>query len=143
MIDTIDYDGSNYVDIEGYTSLMYACKKGKRKIALKILDSDRHSGQNRECHPEQINNDNKTALIYACKNKMSDVALKSLNMNCHSGTLADPSIHEAGERLHHRGCQPQQTDNDNKTALIYACKNKMSDVALKLLNRQWKHWGYL
>ena len=55
-------------------------------------------------------------------------------MVCHSGTLADPaSIHEAGARLQPRECIPEHINEKNETALTLACKNNMSEVALKLL----------
>ena len=57
----INYEGSNYVDCDGYTSLMYACKNRKTKIALKLVTL--------KCVPEQVNKYGDTALIWACKKK--------------------------------------------------------------------------
>jgi ankyrin repeat protein len=102
-------EDDNYVDDDGYTTLMYACSYGISDVALKLLDM---SNSFDICKLKQVDKYGETALIIACQYRMSDVALKILNLKCNS----------------------EYIDKHGNTALIWACINRMSEVALKLLN---------
>jgi ankyrin repeat protein len=135
LIELINND-YNYVDVNGYTSLMLAFRYNLMDVASEILNHGYSPEQvningetslifgcqfcchvdtkilDMDCKPEQVNDQHYTALILACIYKKSEVAIKLLNLNC----------------------VPGQIDSYSNTALIYACMNNETEVALKLLN---------
>ena len=95
------------VDKDGNTALILACKNNINHTRFKLIET----GMSK---PEQVNTDGNTALIYACKVGFlsTDIALKLI---------------ETGNS------RPEQINKENLSALSYACKNKLSEVALKII----------
>lgn len=139
------------VDVNGRTPLMLALKKkcsmGVRlasmfnsmsDLALKIIDALKK-------HPlgisivDAVDQKGKTALMRACKNKMTNAAMAILGFADLSISMTDLSISNANSNLIPGHGNPFWVQNINWdqnsiTALYYACKNDMVEVALSILN---------
>lgn len=137
-------EDANYVDENGFTSLIVSCQNKMQDVALKLLEMN---NSDNICKLEQVNKYGDTALMFTCLNNMSSVALELLNL----GNICKPeSITEYGYtalmwscysdmtdvalKILDMNCSPDQVDCDGHTALIFACKYEMSNVALKILD---------
>lgn len=141
----LDY---NELDKDGNTYLMLACKN-VLFIAYDLID----------CHPEHANRDGKTALIILCSNNnpisfdyVNNVALMLIEGgNCNAeqfDTIYGGNALTYACQNQYSGialtlltnkkmnCHPEHVTRDGKTALIFACNNKMVEVALKLIKQK-------
>jgi len=97
---------------DGYTALMWACRKGLSGVAYRMIES---CGS--DCKPHVVNEDGHTALTYALLNAsycgMTNVIIKMIDT---FGISCNPSI----------------VTKDGHTALMYACKYIMSSFGIKV-----------
>ena len=104
IIESGHYD-PEYIDSEGYTALILACRNNMPDVAMALISTG-------NAKPEYVNMFGKTALIWACYNDMPDVAL---------------ALIATGKS------KPEQANNNGSTALICACRNNMPIIALALI----------
>ena len=109
--DKIKYD---YVNKNGETLLMCACKNGISNVSLELLRKNKYCKNKIKLN--RVNNYNFTALWYACMNNMSTVALELIK------TGESNLDYECGEPY----VYPQ-------SALIKAYQNKMKDVVIEII----------
>ena len=95
------------VDMNGNTSLILACAKGMKEVALELLKYPN------ECKIGHVGHSSGTALIYACSKGMKEVALELLK--------------------YPNECKIDQVTEYGDTALVWACAKSMKEVALELL----------
>ncbi len=112
-------------NFEIYTALQKVCEKNFTKVAMYILDNFTPT----ECMLNNVNNQERTALIYAIKNiydkdnendLMYKVVMKILDY-----TPDENNLFYISSDLY-----------DNKTALMVACYNNLTNVALKILEKK-------
>lgn len=138
-----DYElDPEYIDEEGYTSLMLAIVKGNKKRAFDLIASGK-------ANTEKVNDDGYTALMMACIYKFNDIALAIIE----TGKSNPEHVEKGGNQTALMyACQykmpdvalaliatgnsnpSQVSEEGNNTALMYACHNKMTDVALALIS---------
>ena len=130
-----------YVDGAGQTPLILSCLSGSSDVALQLLEYP-------ECNPNQIDEESNTAFICACQNELEDVCLKILDMGStivhHIDENGDSALsistynnmQEISLRVMEY-CTPEllnSIDSLGKTPLMWASKNKMTDVINKMLD---------
>lgn len=134
-------------DLNGSTPLILACEKNMEDIALPLIDSG-------NSEPEKINYFGESALTISCAKSLKSVARKLVQINsslvnittpinqtplilaCSSSNMEDIAldIFNTGKSI------PEQEDDTNSTALIMACKNSLSNIALKLVESGKSNW---
>jgi ankyrin repeat protein len=141
---TSEYKKLGAVNNDGNTPLSIACQKKLSSVALEILKTGR---ANQAVH----NNIQMTPLMYACENKLEEVALEILKLGKCNIDIRDIVYNKdalswacdkklknvANEILNYYKMNRINlkfiVDNDWNTPLILACKNRMSDIAIKII----------
>jgi len=136
-----DYEmDPEYIDEEGYTSLMIAIVKGNKKRAFDLISSGK-------ANTEKVNDHGYTALMMACIYKFNDIALaiietgKSNPEHVEKGSNQTALMYACQYKMPDvalaliatRNSNPSQVNTTNQTALMYTCQYKMTDVALALI----------
>jgi ankyrin repeat protein len=134
----------NQIDPQyGDTILMLVCNQRLDKVALKMLDTV-------DCKINNVNSKGETCLSIACGNSLidSNVAIKIMDtrgfrLNRHPNILIMACMHIqtkiALKILDHPDCDLDYINYNLKlengtTPLMWACKNSMIDVILKIIN---------
>jgi ankyrin repeat protein len=126
----------NYIDPDGDTAFLCACRCGLVEVVDKMLHFSTPLGYpGKSIDHYVIDNWGSTALLGACKYGHGIIALKIIS-----------SIEESMQRIDFDQSDLDkmidllnQEDNDGNTALIYACKNGLLDVVKKLLEHGADH----
>ncbi len=129
---------------------IYACENNLSKTALKILESNQL-----DLNYNYVTDSGMNGLLFACKNKMNNVVLKLLEKSDLNITYLDNDENDAFLLL----CINNMTDvcsrfielrkdiNFNTininglSPLIVCCKNKMSNIALKILEKDYSEYN--
>lgn len=143
-INTSEYKKLGALNNEGNTPLSIACQKKLSIVALELLKTGR---ANQAVH----NNIQMTPLMFACENKLEGVALEILKLGkCNIDVrdivynkdalswACDKKLKNVANEIlnYYRINRINLTfvlDNDWNTPLILACKNRMSDIAIKII----------
>jgi ankyrin repeat protein len=143
-ISTPEYKKLGALNKQGNTPLSIACQNSLSIVALELLKTGR-------ANQAVDNNIKMTPLMYACENKLEEVALEILklgkcnidvrdivyNKDALSWACEKKLKNVANEILNYYRINRINlnfvVDNHCNTPLILACKNRMSDIAIKLI----------
>jgi ankyrin repeat protein len=137
----------NERDSEDNTPLILACDAKMDDIALPLIASGKSE-------PEHISFIGETALIVACANKLKQVVKELVKINSSLVNITTinnetpliiscsfPDTEDMAFDIFNTGKSiPEQVDDDNATALIMACSNKLINIALQLIDSGKSNW---
>lgn len=119
--DIADSLPSALININNETALLWACYNKMSEVADNIVERMRDTENMGLCYLGHANNDGNTALILACHNSMISTAIKLLRSKL---------------------AKPEYINNNNGTALLWACCKGLDEVVKEILkypNCQIKH----
>lgn len=134
ILELINEEDVKYVDDEGITPLMVACRFYMHEVALKISEY--------ECNNKTSKN-GESILLNASRNRMTDIILKIIETEHNVGQkdgygdtalmyACSYKIPEVALKLLDMECNLEQVDNVGNTALYYATDRGMQEVIDKI-----------